>query len=427
MKLQELRRKIYIAAKSDKRKRFWGMYCHVIKEETLYEAYIMTKQNNGSAGIDGVTFKDIEERGVKEFIAEIKQELEDGTYRPQRNRRQEIPKSNGKVRVLGIPTIKDRVVQGALKLILEAVFEADFADNSYGYRPKRNQHDAVVRVAKAPLRRLTKVIDVDLTSYFDNIKHHILLQQIARRKNDPKIMWLVKLILKANGKVGVPQGGVISPLFSNIYLNRIDHMFETAVRETEHNGYQQIEYCRFADDMVILVNGHKALKWLVSKAWRRLREELSRLKVKINETKSCTVDLQEGETFNFLGFTFRLTDNKNGRNMVLIRPRKKKVKEIMDKVRNCLKRSGDKPKEMVIWDLNEIIRGWVDYYRIGHCGRLFSFLKDWIEKKVRRFVRRRQGRKGFGWKEWSKEVIYDKWGLYSDYQVRYYNPKVKPA
>ncbi len=247
-RVQDLRRKIYDAAKSDKRKRFWGMYCHVIKEDFLYEAYKHAKENNGAPGIDGVTFEDIERNGLDKFIVEINQELEDETYMPVRNRPKAIPKTNGKVRVLGIPTIKDRVVQGTLKLVLEAVFEADFADNSYGYRPKRHQHDAVVRVAKAPMRKLTKVIDVDLTSFFDNVKHHILLAKVARRINDPKIMRLLKLILKATGKKGIAQGGPLSPLLSNIYLNVIDHMFEKAVKDTEWNGYQQIEYCRYADD-----------------------------------------------------------------------------------------------------------------------------------------------------------------------------------
>ena len=426
IKLQDLRRKIYIAAKSDERKRFWGMYCHVIKEETLYEAYKLARENDGSPGIDGVTFEDIEEQGLDQFIEKIKIELENETYKPMRNRRKEIPKKNGKVRVLGIPIIKDRVVQGALKLILESVFEADFTDNSYGYRPKRKQHDAVVKVAKAPMRSLTKVIDVDLTSYFDNIKHHILMHQVARRINDPKIMRLLKLILKANGKKGVPQGGTISPLLSNIYLNRIDHMFKRAIEDTRHNGYQQIEYCRFADDMVILVNGHKALSWLVKKAQRRLKEELKRLQVDINIEKTKVVDLEKGETFSFLGFDYRLVKHKE-KKMVLIRATREKVQELLEKVRTLLKQNRDKSFWEVIPKLNEIVRGWLNYFRIGHCSRLFNFIRDWVEKKIRRFVRKAQGRKGFGWKEWSSQTIYDVWGLYNDYQIRYYEVKAKPV
>lgn len=425
-RVQDLRRKIYVAAKSDKEKRFWGMYRHVMNEDVLYEAYKAAKKNNGSPGIDGVTFKMIEARGVKELIAEIRRELEDGTYRPDKNRKKEIPKAPGKVRTLGIPTIKDRVVQGALKLILESVFEADFAENSYGYRPKRGQHDALVRVALAAKKGLTKVYDLDLTAYFDNIPHHILLQKVARRINDPRIMRLLKLILKANGKKGVPQGGSISPLLSNIYLNGIDHMFEKAAKETARKGYQQIEYCRFADDMVILVNGHEALSWLVKKVKRRLKEELARLKVEMNEEKTKLVNMERGETFGFLGFEYRLIQMKQ-RKMILMRPKKKKVQAIMEKVREHLTEKRNQNVGQMVKGLNSILRGWVDYYRVGHSSKEFGFIRQWVERKVRRFVRKSQGRNGFGWKEWSSRVVYEDWGLYNDYQIRYYQTKVTSA
>ena len=425
-RVQDLRRKIYVAAKSDKQKRFWGMYRHVLNEDVLYEAYRLAKENNGSPGIDGKTFKEIEAGGLDKLIAEIKQELEDSTYRPSKNRRVEIPKAPGKVRILGIPTIKDRIVQGALKLVLESLFEADFANNSYGYRPKKSQHDAVVRVATAGMKGLTKVIDVDLTAYFDNIEHHILLEKVSRRINDPRIMKLLKLILKANGKKGVAQGGVISPLLSNVYLNGIDQMFIKAIKETERKGYQQIEYCRFADDMVILVNGHEALSWLVTKAKRRLTEELGRLKVEMNKEKTKLVDLERGETFSFLGFDYRLV-KMSQRKMVLLTPRKKKVKELREAVRKHLAQNRDKDVQQMVKGLNPILRGWVNYYRIGHSSRVFNSIRGWVERKVRRFVRKAQGRKGFGWKEWSSRVIYEDWGLYNDYQIRYHQVKAPQA
>src|SRR5947209_8197078 len=224
IRLQDLRRRIYVKAKAETSWRFWGLFVHVCKVETLCEAYELAKKNDGAPGIDGVTFEAIEEGGVDGFIAQLRDELVTRRYRPMRNRRVEIPKDNGKVRVLGIPSIRDRVVQGALKLILEPIFEADFQPGSYGYRPNRTAHEALARVRKAINRGRTRVIDVDLRAYFDNVKHDILLAKVARRVSDPDVMRLLKLMLKATGRQGVPQGGVISPLLSNIYLTDVDRM-----------------------------------------------------------------------------------------------------------------------------------------------------------------------------------------------------------
>jgi len=177
--LQELRRKIYLKAKAEKRWRFWGLYVHVGKMETLQEAYRMAKKNNGAPGIDGVTFEAVEEASLEAFLKQIQRELVSSTYRSMRNRRKEIPKGNGKIRVLGIPSIRDRVVQGALKLIVEPIFEADFQEGSYGYRPNRTPHAAVNRVAEAVVHNKTRVIKVDLKAYFDNVRHDILLKKVA--------------------------------------------------------------------------------------------------------------------------------------------------------------------------------------------------------------------------------------------------------
>ena len=212
--LQDLRRRIYLKAKADQNWRFWGLYVHVCKTETLSEAYEMARRNGGAAGIDGVMFEAIEEAGREAFLGGIRGELVSQTYLPSRNRQVEIPKDGGKVRTLGIPTIRDRVVQGALKLILESVFEADFQEGSYGYRPKRTAHQAVQRVATAVVETKTTVIDVDLASFFDTVRHDILLGKVAARVSDDQVLRLLKLILKAGGKKGVPQGGVISPILS---------------------------------------------------------------------------------------------------------------------------------------------------------------------------------------------------------------------
>jgi RNA-directed DNA polymerase len=208
--LQELRRRIYQKAKSDKQHRFWGIFVHITKIETLKEAYRIAKQNNGAPGIDNQSFEDIETSGVAQFLQEIQEELQSGQYKPMQNRKVEIPKENGKMRMLQIPCIRDRVIQGALKLLLEAIFEADFCTNSHGFRPKRSAHRALAEVRRS-VRRMTTVIDVDLSRYFDTIRHSVLLDKIAKRVEDPDVMRLIKQSLKTNGKVGVQQGGPLSP------------------------------------------------------------------------------------------------------------------------------------------------------------------------------------------------------------------------
>ena len=196
MSLQDLQRRIYVKAKAEPAWRFWGLYVHVCKMETLRDAYRMAKANNGAPGIDGVTFEDIEASGVEPFLEQIQDELVTRTYRPMRLRQKAIPKEGGtKVRVLSIPTIRDRVVQGALKLILEPIFAADFQPGSYGYRPKHSAHDAVLRVAEAIVKYKTRVIDVDLQAYFDTIRQHLLLAQVAQRVNDPDVLHVLKLML----------------------------------------------------------------------------------------------------------------------------------------------------------------------------------------------------------------------------------------
>jgi RNA-directed DNA polymerase len=210
--LQDLRRSLYVKAKAEPTWRFWGLYVHVCKRDTLNEAYRMAKENDGAPGIDGVTFEAIEESGVARYLEQIRDELVSNTYRPMRTRKKEIPKDGGKkVRVLSIPAIRDRVVQGALKLVLEPIFEADFQSGSYGYRPKRTAHQAVNRVAQAIVEGKTRIIDIDLRAYFDNVQHYLLLEKVARWVQDDEVMHLLKMMLQATGGIGVPQGGVLTP------------------------------------------------------------------------------------------------------------------------------------------------------------------------------------------------------------------------
>ena len=311
--LQDLRRRLYVKAKAEPSWRFWGLYVHISKMETLREAYEMAKENDGAPGIDGVTFEAIEAQGVDAFLEQIRDELTGRTYQPLPARKQEIPKDGGnKVRVLSIPAIRDRVVQGALKLILEPVFEADFQPGSFGYRPKKTAHDAIERVAEAIVQRKTRVLDFDLRAYFDNVRHDRLLGKVAQRVNDPDIMHLLKIMLKASGKKGVPQGGVISPLLSNLYLNEADKMLERAREVTRNGKYTYVEYARFADDLVVLIDAYKRHDWLIGAVTKRLREEFAKLQVEINDEKSRTVNLERGESFGFLGFDFRYLRSLRG-------------------------------------------------------------------------------------------------------------------
>ncbi len=427
IRLQELRRKIYIKAKADKQWRFWGLYGHITKPEVLREAYRLAKANKGAPGIDGKSFDNVEQEGLEGFLEGIRQELLERTYRPRPNRRVEIPKGNGKTRLLGIPTIKDRVVQGAVKLILEPIFEADFKGCSYGYRPRRSAHQALDRVTVGILRGLMRVVDVDLSGYFDNIRHHLLLEKVGRRVQDDEVMHLLKLILKANGKKGVPQGGIISPLLSNLYLDDVDEMMERAREVTRRKGYENMGFVRSADDMVILVHGHPSEDWLLRAVQKRLKEELEKLQVQMNEEKTTVVNLKEGGCFSFLGFDFRLNRNRKGQTYVSKTPRKKKRKEIGEKVKAVLKANWNQPLGEVIQAVNIVVRGWVNYFRIGNSTQTFNVVRYEVERKVRKFVMKRQKRRGFGWKRWSREEIYQKWGLYRDYRIQYLYPKAAPA
>jgi RNA-directed DNA polymerase len=427
--LQDLRRSLYVKAKAEPLWRFWGLYVHVCKRETLWAAYEMAKKNDGAPGIDGLTFEAIEESGAEGFLRQIRERLVTNTYRPLRARKKEIPKDGGaKVRVLSIPAICDRVVQGALKLILEPIFEADFQDGSYGYRPKRTTQEAVARVAQAIVEEKTRIIDLDLKAYFDNIQHSLLLEKVARRVQDEAVMHLLKMMLKATGKKGVSQGGVISPLLSNLYLNEVDRMLEKAVNTTRNGTFTRVQYARFADDVVILIDAHQRNDWLVKAVGRRLREELAKLRVAINEDKSRMVDLKKGESFTFLGFEYRRILSLRGKWRPYFAPKLKKRTALFETLRKIFRQYVSQPVGNVIEKINPILRGWVNYFQVGNSSRCFSMVKDWVEKKIRRHLMRARGRQGYGWKRWSRQWLYDQLGLFNDYRLtRLSQPKVAPG
>jgi RNA-directed DNA polymerase len=395
--------------------------------ETLREAYALAEHNDGAPGVDGVTFAAIEAQGVEAFLGQIRGELVERTYKPLPARRQEIPKDGGKVRVLSIPAIRDRVVQGALKLILESIFEADFQPGSFGYRPKKTAHEAVDRVAKAIVQQKTRVIDIDLRSYFDNVRHDRLLAKVAMRIDDDDVMHLLKIMLKANGRCGVPQGGVVSPLLSNLYLTEVDRMLERAKEMTRNGKYTYIEYARFADDLVILIDAHPRHEWLMAAVEKRLREELAALQVEVNEEKSRIVDLSRGESFGFLGFDFRRIRSQRGVWRAKYTPKLKKRTALMRKLKDVFRRHRSQPVDRVISLINPILRGWVNYFAVGHASECFSFIQDWAEKKVRRHMMSARKRKGFGWARWSRQWLYETLKLFNRYKVRWLQLKVAPA
>ncbi len=375
--LQDLRRRIYVKAKAEPTWRFWGLYVHVCKMETLQEAYQMAKSNKGAPGIDGITFDAIEESGLESFLKQIQDELVHNTYRPMPVRKKEIPKDGGtKVRVLSIPTIRDRVVQGALKHILEPIFDADFQSGSYGYRPKRSAHEAVNRVAQAIVQGLTRIIDLDLRAYFDNVQHSLLLEKVARRIQDTSVMRLLKMILKSTGVKGVPQGGVISPMLSNLYLTEVDRMLEKAIATTRRGKYPNVQYARFADDLVVLIDSQPRHDWLIGAVEKRLREEMTKLRVEINEEKSRKVDLAKGGSFGFLGFEYRRVRSRKRKWRAQYVPKLKKRTALLQKIKEIFQRYVSQPVGRVIELINPILRGWVHYFAVGTRAGVFPTLSS---------------------------------------------------
>ena len=419
--LQELRRRIYRKAKSETTHRFWGLFVHITKIETLKEAYRMAKGNGGAPGIDGQGFADIESAGRAAFLEGVREDLVTGRYKPMPNRRVEIPKGNGKVRTLQIPCIRDRVVQGAVKLILEAVFEADFCPNCYGFRPRRSPHGALAEVRRSVMRRMSTVIDVDLWRYFDTIRHSVLLDKIAQRIDDPQVMHLVKQIIKVGGKIGVPQGGPFSPLAANIYLNEVDWFFDAVRRKTAEGDYEAVNYHRFADDIVITVSGHHTKRGWAERARQRLQEQIAPLGVELNLEKTRMVNRLKGEAFGFLGFDLRRVRKQGGEGyFILMTPKKKARTAVKAKVRDIIARGGATPASELVKRINATLGGWVNYFRVGNASRAFSEVRDYVEMKIRTLLTRRKRRRksSVGWRRWSNEYLYDVLGLYWDWKIQ---------
>jgi RNA-directed DNA polymerase len=417
-KIRNLQRKLYCKAKAEPAFRFYALYDKVCREDILHHAYRMARANAGAPGVDGVTFAQIEEQGVEGWLAGLRKELVSKTYRPDPVRRVMIPKHGGGERPLGIPSIRDRVIQTAAKIVLEPIFEADFEDNAYGYRPVRGAADAVKAVHRHLRRGYTDVVDADLSRYFDSIPHTELLKSVARRVADGAVLRLIKLWLKApieerdgdgrrriiggkKNKLGTPQGGVASPLLANIYMNRFLKHWRLSGRDEAFRAH----VVAYADDFVILSRGHaaEALAWT--------KAVMTKLGLTINENKTSLKDARR-ERFDFLGYSFgphypyKAGVRQYIRQYMSVSPSKKSVQRLKANVRELLVPSNTDPWPEVREDLNRSLRGWSNYFCLGSPFEAFRSIDHYVRERVRAFLARRHKVAGRGNRRFTWDVIH---------------------
>ena len=422
--IRTLQRKLYTKAKQESAYRFYALYDKVWRADILMFAYRLVRANKGSPGIDGMNFDDIEQKiGVDRFLLELAQDLKSKTYHPSPVRRVMIPKADGSQRPLGIPTIRDRVAQMAVKLVIEPIFEADFCPNSYGFRPKKSAHDAVDEIAEALHQGYTQVIDADLSKYFDSIPHAKLLAVVAERIVDSAILHVIKLWLKApvieedkdgtkknvgGGKAnskGTPQGGVISPLLSNCYLHLFDRIWEK-----HHLRWKlKARIVRYADDFVVLCAG------AVDAPLTTVRHVLDRLDLTLNETKTRIVDARQ-ESFNFLGFAIRVSKGlKSGKSYPHVCPAPKSLAKIKDRITHTTARErAPIPLEAIVGSMNASLRGWSGYFHYRNSNGVLEKVKTHAEECLRKHLMKRHKVKdrGIGLGRFPSQQLYAKYGLY---------------
>ena len=417
-RIQELQRKLYRKSKALPDYRFYTLWDKVCRMDVMEEAWRRVRANQGACGVDGMTIQRIEQSGVREFLNALQAELTAKIYRPMPVRRVWIPKANGGQRPLGVPAVKDRVAQMAVKMVLEPILEAGFHSCSYGFRPKRNAHQAVQEIVKYLNWGLVNVVDADIRDFFGQIPQDKLMRVIAKRVADGQILrvirqWLDCGVMEEGGKrketTGTPQGGVISPLLANAYLNELDACWE---REgwTDRAGWNA-HLIRYADDLVVLTDRES------NKPMEALYKSLAELGLELHPDKTRLVNAEEG-SFDFLGFNYRKVWNRQRtKRFALCLPSQKAEAGIRAKIRGLTRYERTKKVEEVIREINPVIRGWVNYFKVGNSSESFNEIRHYIVQKVMRYVRRKQLKRGFGWKKLNSDVLYGRYGLFYDYRL----------